>query len=180
MSRYSRALQLLPIHELNLTSKCYTRAGVLPYCSNSRGELVYWFGVDSESYQLADFGGGRDSLDDDILDTAIREYAEESFNLLPPLSRGQGYQQWALVKGNNVLILHHVRLTHPLSFYIEQAHQLAKGNLHFETQALVCLSQEQIISLLEKDFFNPHLATLIRQWRELQFAVTSTVRNEPF
>lgn len=55
-----------------------TRAGIIFYTIHD-GQRYYLLGIDSSTQQLTDFGGGFESeRDRDRLDTAIREFTEET------------------------------------------------------------------------------------------------------
>lgn len=53
------------------------RGGIFIY-----SEGTYFFGLDRKSNDLTDFGGGKDSKDQSILHTALREFHEETFGVL--------------------------------------------------------------------------------------------------
>lgn len=56
------------------------RAGVIPF-TIFEGDLWFVFGCDTRSGDICDFGGSSDmKYDKDLVDTAVREYLEESYN----------------------------------------------------------------------------------------------------
>lgn len=62
------------------------RAGIIPYIDVGHTRF-YGLGIASDVGDLCDFGGHKELIDKDLLDTAIREYEEESFNLFGKLTR---------------------------------------------------------------------------------------------
>lgn len=58
------------------------RAGVLPYFRDRDGYLFFLLGQDSETNNWADLGGTTES-GETVLETALREYGEESRRVLP-------------------------------------------------------------------------------------------------
>lgn len=66
------------------------RGGIIPYVvvpTDEGDQVVYGFGLDSTSADLTDFGGKRDPKDRDIIDTAIREFGEETLSVFGKLNR---------------------------------------------------------------------------------------------
>lgn len=72
-----RMSKAAPTKEFDLDNIRYIRAGLIPTFKMDGGKY-YVFGVDSRTRILTDFGGHREHKDRDILDTAMREYMEES------------------------------------------------------------------------------------------------------
>lgn len=62
------------------------RAGIIP-CIKFNRTTFFLLGTSEIHAYISDFGGTRESTDLDILETALREYHEETFGCLPNLSR---------------------------------------------------------------------------------------------
>lgn len=58
-----------------------TRAGIILYNYNKYGDLYFYMGIDTKSKDYTDFGGGI-KKNETILKGAIREYNEETLNIL--------------------------------------------------------------------------------------------------
>jgi hypothetical protein len=70
----------------NLKKKVFFRAGIIPY-TVVENEKYFCLGRDRKSKDLTDFGGGNEPGDKDHLDTAIREFIEESLHIFQPPTR---------------------------------------------------------------------------------------------
>lgn len=62
------------------------RAGIIP-CIKFNRTTFFLLGTSEIHAYISDFGGTRESTDSDILETALREYHEETFGCLPSLTR---------------------------------------------------------------------------------------------
>jgi len=62
------------------------RAGIIPYIKYNR-QTLFLFGISEIHAYISDFGGTRDKKDIDVIETALREYNEETFGCLRDLTR---------------------------------------------------------------------------------------------
>ena len=64
------------------------RAGIIPYIKYNR-QTFFLLGVSEIHAYISDFGGTRDHEDADLIETALREYNEETFGCLRSPTRGE-------------------------------------------------------------------------------------------
>nr|QBK91915.1 MAG: hypothetical protein LCPAC304_02560 [Pithovirus LCPAC304] len=62
------------------------RAGIIPYVKK-KGKVFFLFGLGEGIASISDFGGTRELSDADVLETALREFHEETFNVIGTLTR---------------------------------------------------------------------------------------------
>jgi len=62
------------------------RSGIIPYIKYNR-QTFFLLGVSEIHAYISDFGGTRDDEDSDLIETALREYNEETFGCLRFLTR---------------------------------------------------------------------------------------------
>lgn len=82
------------VSSFNLNNERYIRGGIIPVTSVD-GEEILFFGVGYNG-ELTDFGGHREHIDKDIVETAMREYQEEVHNLFGILNRDILLSSWAV------------------------------------------------------------------------------------
>lgn len=67
-----------------IQKKKQLRAGIIPY-TIFNGKVYFGFGIDTRTSELTDFGGGVQKQDKTPINTAIREFREESLGIFDPL-----------------------------------------------------------------------------------------------
>lgn len=72
------------VRDFNLTEKGYRAGIVLFYVEND--SLYFVFGYDRKTHELTDFAGGLLPTDRSMIDTAIREFDEESLGIFDKLT----------------------------------------------------------------------------------------------
>lgn len=130
------------------------RAGVIPYIKR-QNNVFFLFGLDEGIASISDFGGTREKKDKDIIDTALREFREETFGIIGTLDRSHllhshhvvgktGYHQGE--KG----ILFFVKYRSDFPFYVKMKEFKERNVPGDETRGLIVLSREQLVLALNK------------------------------
>lgn len=82
MTKVQYLQNLLPC----LSSLNIPRAGIIPY-TIVNGQIFIIFGLERGIGSISDFGGKKEANDRDLIDTALREFREETLNQFPEISR---------------------------------------------------------------------------------------------
>ncbi|CAH6418468.1 Hypothetical protein HVR_LOCUS167 [uncultured virus] len=137
---------LKQVKNIDWNNRKYIRAGVIPFVQ--RGEIRFFgFGVENGVAAIGDFGGHYENKDRDLLDTAIREYNEEAFQVFGELNR-EMLQNCYVLEGNDTLeILLPVR--DPFYQYTQKFHELVGSNIEHEVQSIVWLSRRQVLTAID-------------------------------
>ena len=139
------------VHQVDLTDKSFIRGGFIPITSINN-TVLFGFPLDRKIATLTDFGGHREDFDGDILDSALREYSEESYNLFGKLSREYVMNNYVLIGYDTIEIFLPVSnniLDHSLRF-----RELVQQHCNSESQSLIWLTKKQVLSFLD----NPSLS----------------------
>lgn len=140
------------VKQLDL-SKQIKRAGIVVYSVIGDG-LYFGLGIDSKHSELTDFGGSVDPLrDKDAIDTAIREFREESLGAFGVLTRSMISNCFAMHDSSTLIIFVHM-LIEPVevSTRFEAARRMVKSP---EVDVLVWLSKEQLEEEIDKEQGSP-------------------------
>lgn len=124
----------------------HIRAGFIPICFQG-GMLFFGLAVDSRNNVLTDFGGHKENFDMDLLDTALREYKEESYEIFGTLSR-DSVQNFEVLEGEDtveILLPVHEPFYHYSSLFAETV----KDKKDNESSKIVWLSRRQLLIALE-------------------------------
>jgi len=130
------------------------RAGVIPYVK-IKNKVFFLFGLGEGVASISDFGGTRSKKDKDIIDTALREFREETFEIIGKLDRSHllhshhivgetGYHQGE--RG----ILFFVRYRSDFPFCAKMKEFKERNVPGDETRGLIVLSREQLVLALNK------------------------------
>lgn len=133
------------VSEVDWTDEKWKRAGIIPYIEKN-GVKFYAFGVENAVAAICDFGGHREASDGDALDTAIREYREESLAVFGPMSREQ-LQDCTVIEGYGTLEIL-VPVSGELFSYTEAFHNLLGNNAKHEVQNIIWLSRTQLLVVI--------------------------------
>lgn len=134
------------ITDINLTDKNFIRSGIIPI-NNVNGTLFFAFGVDTSTGKLTDFGGHREYQDYDLLDTALREYREESYETFGLLDRETIKNLHIIIGYDTFDIL--LPINGDLDIYRETFSQRVLKDPEPEISNIVWLSRRQLLRLLE-------------------------------
>lgn len=133
------------VSDINWNDPKYIRSGFIPV-SIKNNILFFGFGI-GQLGDIADFGGHREDVDRDTLDTAIREYREESLNVFGEITRHSVQNCIALIGQDTIEILLPVKL--PFYKYTEDFHKIINGNTSHEVQSIVWLSKQQLLIAID-------------------------------
>lgn len=128
----------------SVTLDNHYRAGIVPYC-NLKGIRFYCFGVEDGVGALADFGGQVDPADNDLLDTAIREFSEETLNVFGELTRESLQDCQCFITNSTLEIFYEVNPT--MSIYNGKFDLKIKQNTT-EVVRFVWLSRNQVYNYI--------------------------------
>jgi hypothetical protein len=132
--------------EINLSDPKYKRAGIIPFCVQNN-VIFFAFGVENGVAALADFGGHREKYDTDLLDTAIREYREESLNVFGIFTRDNLLSCFVLEGKDTLEFL--VKVNPPIYYYTKTFQTMVGDNSEHEVQSIVWLSRRQLFNALD-------------------------------
>jgi|DewCreStandDraft_4_1066084.scaffolds.fasta_scaffold02053_33 hypothetical protein len=132
----------------------FRRGGILPYTVID-GVRLYCFALDSSSADLTDFGGRRDRRDKDILETALREFYEESLGVFGNIRYSDLLNLEAIYTRVDedrytMMLLLPVNVT-DLIEPGEEFSRRAAEHIDHENRALVWLTQGQVLRVLDLD-----------------------------
>lgn len=124
------------------------RSGIIPYYVTNSGIVLYAFGVEEKVAGLCDFGGHKENIDIDCLDSALREYDEECLSIFGRLDR-QIVQDCFVLEGidTNEILVKVSNTISPFS-YSYHFYQLIKGNTKHEIQQIIWLTTDQLVFFL--------------------------------
>ncbi len=139
---------------INWRFRKFRRGGILPYTVID-GVRLYCFALDSSSADLTDFGGSRDTRDKDILETALREFKEESLGVFGNVTYEDLLDVEAIYTRVNenryaMMLLLPVKVRDLMEPVEEFSRRAARLRDH-ENRALVWLTQEQVSRVLYLD-----------------------------
>ena len=129
----------------NLTNN-YIRAGIIPYTIQNN-IIFFAFSIDNNIACLGDFGGHYEDIDNDLLDTAIREYTEESLNVFGYLNR-EFLKDCFVIEGPETIEIF-VFVSPPFYQYTERFNNMIVGNKQHEVQNIIWLSRRQLLNLID-------------------------------
>ena len=128
----------------------YVRAGIIPYQIIGK-HIVFAFGLDGNNNSIVDFGGHIEKIDQDLIETAIREYSEESFNVFGSLTR-QRLTGCDILQGHDT-----IEILYPVNCNIYQISklfkQLASANYNHETRNIVWLTLNQVKIICDSKYY---------------------------
>jgi len=129
------------------------RAGVIPYIKKNN-TVIFILGLDEAIASISDFGGTREAKDADPLETALREFQEESFGVLGGLSRKNLESSTYVVAETGYHgeegILFFVKYKEEFPFFTKMREFKERNVPGDETKALVYITKEQILEGLHQ------------------------------
>jgi len=96
-------LQIDHVKNVDWTKQHQRRGGVIVYFVH-RNEIVFGMGSDSVYKEITDFGGGNEEFDDDSIDTALREFGEETLCVYGNISRNDVSECMVLYDQNMMIM----------------------------------------------------------------------------
>jgi hypothetical protein len=124
------------------------RGGIIPYIvvpTDDGIQRLYGFGLDSTSADLTDFGGKRDPDDRDIIDTAIREFDEETLSVFGQVTPQDLVGSTIIYDSQSAIIFYRYEIK-PESILplIQEFKDRAKRLRESEITTLVWLTEDQL------------------------------------
>jgi hypothetical protein len=135
------------VREIDWAHPKYKRAGIIPVVERD-GTLFFGFSVSTWDGAMGDFGGGREKSDVDALDTALREYSEESFNVFGVLTRDMLQDCLVIQTPQTIEII--VPVPGPFYQYTERFREILRHQPNDEVQNIVWVSRAQLILILNQ------------------------------
>jgi hypothetical protein len=124
------------------------RGGIIPYIvvpTTDGDQIIYGLGLDSTSADLTDFGGKRDPRDRDIIDTAIREFGEETLSVFGQLTPRDLIGSRIIYDSQSAIIFYRYDIDpNEISNLIEEFNHRAKQLRQSEITTLIWLTRDQI------------------------------------
>ena len=125
------------------------RAGVIPKITYN-GITLYAFGIDLDTSIICDFGGHIDPQDKDLIETAMREFDEETHGCFGLLSRDQVKRGTFLRGHDSVEYIVELVSDHPPSHYNTLFARLASANQKTrEISDILWLSKKQLLRIIK-------------------------------
>lgn len=125
--------------------KTQMRAGILPY-TIYQNRLYFGFGIDNQTSDLTDFGGGVQIKDNDPINAAIREFREESLGVFEPLWSNDLNGQYIIYNNKTLIVLLYCGDVNPLE--ITQTFN-NKVTARSEVKGIIWLSAEALRDSLD-------------------------------
>jgi len=133
------------VNETDWNDKKYIRAGIIPYIEE-KGIRFYAFGLECSMGTIGDFGGHKEKTDMDALDSALREYVEESLNVFGILTRDKVKDYYVLDGKDTAEIL--VPVEGSMFKYSNKFKHIIGINPQHEVQNIVWFSRKQLITII--------------------------------
>lgn len=136
------------IEDINSNDKKYIRAGIIPFIRYQNSK-IYAFGLGNVTGDICDFGGHKDCEDNDLIDTAIREYNEESFGIFGNFNR-ESLKNSEVIDGvDTIEIL--VEVNGNISDYNRRFKNILNNNYNHEIQDIIWLSKKQLLVAIDSE-----------------------------
>jgi len=154
-----------PVRNLNKkNTEDIVRAGIIPYRYSKNG-LIFLMGVDKKFKEITDFGGGYNrKKDKNKVDTALREFKEETLGIFGEITREQIQDSLAIINNKNLIIFLHMPILEKETIQLfEEKHKKVK---YSEIETLVWLNLEEFENLVnEKHVIYNMYSVLVRFFR---------------
>jgi len=130
------------------------RAGIIPYVKKNN-TVIFILGLDEAIASISDFGGTREAKDKDPIETALREFQEESFGVLGGLNRKNIENSNYIVAktgfhGEEEGIIFFVKYREEFPFFTKMREFKERNVPGDETKALIFITREQILDGLHQ------------------------------
>lgn len=140
------------INWLTIKTK-HIRGGIIPYVIIDHGDIqkiktrFYAFGTENGIGSLIDFGGGRDHDDRSIIDTALREYEEETYNAFGKLNYEKIEEGIVIENEDMIDILIEVDCDPNTSIKEFESQSINQSQ---EIKSIIWVTRDQLITMMEK------------------------------
>lgn len=151
----------------NLNKKNTTninRAGIIPYRYSKEG-LIFLMGVDKQYKEITDFGGCYNrKKDKNKVETALREFREETLDIFGEITREQIQDSLAIINNKNLIIFLHMPILEKET--IKLFEEKKKNFPGREIETLIWLNLEEFEDLVnEKHIIYNMYSVLVRFFR---------------
>ena len=162
----------------------YVRAGIIPYTIDNNGKLYFLLGIDEATGELTDFGGGV-KQDENVFQTAHREFIEESCNVFDNVVTVQDIKNSpVIINGKRNSALFFVRVNNS---WLEKANVVFINNRkkvpllkkYFEMSDIMWLSENNFVQIVfdsKCKYMWSRIQNIIRRnttWEELKLRLKS-------
>lgn len=127
------------------------RAGIVPYRIDKDGSVHLMWGVDTLSNDLTDFGGRTESKDRDSIDTAIREFKEETYGAFGNVTREQLGRSIAIYRKDILMVF--VRINYDVQQVMNKFVERSRLTNQTEITSLIELDRYEFMRVV---FTPPH------------------------
>jgi len=145
----NKRVSVKQVNELKLDEVTPLRGGVIVYTIRS-GQLLFAFGVDRNSNEWTDFGGGISYIrrGETVLSGCMREFREETLGVFGEISQKDINSSVALYDDNMMILLLYLDVVPEIitSAFTERCN----GSLDPEVVSIVWLTQEQLSTQINK------------------------------
>lgn len=147
------------------------RAGIIPYRIDQSGQVQLMCGVHNDpndehgSGDITDFGGHVELDDGDSIDTAIREFNQETFGVFGRLKREQIGRSIAVYRKDLLVVF--VRLDYNPTRIIELFEERKRGKKRLEIRGLVEFNKFDFLQMVKQPPNEVHQYTMFELIRVL-------------
>lgn len=134
------------VRDVDWNNSKFIRAGIIPIVDRN-GIRFFGFGVENGVAAIGDFGGHREKIDSDALDTAIREYSEEALDIFGKFTRDM-LQDHYVIEGKDTVEIF-VPVSEPLYRYTELFRSMIGNDINHEVQDIIWLSRQQLLTAID-------------------------------
>ena len=161
------------VKDIDWNNPKYIRAGVIPYAY--QGDVLFFaFGIENDVGAIGDFGGHKEDIDYDCLDSAIREYSEEALDIFGVLDRNKLKNNFVLEGKDTIELL--IEVAPPLYQYTIAFRDLIGNDKTHEVQDIIWLSRDQLIEAInnpDKKFLGTKIYHMyIRLWETFRMNIS--------
>jgi hypothetical protein len=131
------------VSDLNIYKKSLKRAGIVLFAKYKKS-IWFGMGIDRMSGDISDFGGHRMKKDSDILETAIREFEEETLGVCGKIKK-ENIKNCYSVHDNNIVVIFY-----PTEINIKESINIFKNTVSGNTEmsGLIWIKQEKLKRIL--------------------------------
>jgi len=153
------------------------RGGIIPYIKLNR-QTLFLFGISEIHAYISDFGGTRDDTDNDIIETALREYNEETFGCLIDIKREDIIKSKYIIgptgyHGDEICVLFLIQFPKTIPLFSKISEFRDRNVPGDETKGLAILNSRQLNIALKRSneriegtrlfFFHPKVRPILKK-----------------
>lgn len=159
---------MLYVRDVDWLDPTFIRAGIIPQVRQGN-TVFYAFSLDNCVGAIGDFGGHIEPVDRDGLDTAIREYSEESLNVFGVFTRDDLMDCPVIIGPETAEII--VPVPGPMYPYVVEFHARLNEDITHEVLSVIWLSTAQVLRAIENQELTLNGTKVYHMYRRLRAAL---------